>query len=225
MALESHYIHPLRIIEPRNKGNRSGSNITWTHPSHSSSHSIPYIITYVRVLPGIINCPQHEESKENESNDENVDPNHGAAQSNSNPRVQVSLSTFEDSESEEDDGNGNGNGNQSVIRRAAAKKIAKKEFNRYMEHKPTKEMKLDGAAFDNPLVFWFHPEIKNLFPFLSIVAIWLLCIPATSAGVERLFSLVAAILRKRRRGMKPDTLKALVELKRGLELELESESD
>eukprot|EP01083_Nonionella_stella_P310138 1100770_1 len=254
MALESHYIHPLRIIEPRNKGNRSGSNITWTHPSHSSSHSIPYIITYVRVLPGIMKVAfhvleggetrpviqkvvwiydrvvngtkqknktlkspikvedtdlnatktlkkvilayletkviakfllvhymaalvtpglrkkvffknnwngdyerrkdaqkaliekvtdivvkmngkpkwnpndEHKESKENESNDENVDPNHGAAQSNSNPRVQVSLSTFEDSESEEDDGNGNGNGNQSVIRRAAAKKIAKKRI-------------------------------------------------------------------------------------------------
>lgn len=60
----------------------------------------------------------------------------------------------------------------------------------------------------NPLMFW--KESSALFPVLSKLAQQYLSMPATSASVERLFSVAGAIISSRRASMKIETAEQLI---------------
>ncbi len=66
-------------------------------------------------------------------------------------------------------------------------------------------------AYDDPLTWWQHHE--NEFPLTSRLAKRLLCIPATSAPSERMFSSAGLVARKKRERLAPDTVSSLVFLK------------
>lgn len=61
---------------------------------------------------------------------------------------------------------------------------------------------------DNPLLFW--KQNSSLFPVLSSLAKFYLAIPATSANVERLFSIAGAIARARRSSLSLTTLQMIL---------------
>ena len=65
------------------------------------------------------------------------------------------------------------------------------------------------SAVLDPLVYWRAMEISPL----SVIAIQILGVPASSAPVERIFSTCGLICTSRRTRMKPDLLSALVRAK------------
>ena len=60
----------------------------------------------------------------------------------------------------------------------------------------------------NPLVWWKDNNVR--FPSLAKVAKSLLCIPATSAPAERIFSNAGLTVNKLRSSLNPDTVDALI---------------
>ncbi|ODM89363.1 Zinc finger BED domain-containing protein 1 [Orchesella cincta] len=83
---------------------------------------------------------------------------------------------------------------------------------------PVKKNKLDEIEIylgsdcigdtESPLVYWKRNE--EVFPVLSALAKKYLAVPATSASVERLFSVAGAIIRARRAAMKISTAERLI---------------
>ncbi len=79
--------------------------------------------------------------------------------------------------------------------------------------------KIQNDSWDNPYSFWMDEKIYSLYPILAILAVWLLCIPISTAAVERLFSLAKNILSGKKGGrMGDDTLSILTELKKDIKL-------
>eukprot|EP01084_Bolivina_argentea_P178825 309082_1 len=71
------------------------------------------------------------------------------------------------------------------------------ELKKYLEDDDIDDETL-GESFGNPIEFWLSKQNKKRYPHLHIVAINILSIPASSAAVERLFSLAGLILSNRR---------------------------
>ena len=90
---------------------------------------------------------------------------------------------------------------------------AMRELQMYLGYQ-VKAEKNQELYFDNPLQFWCQPSMEDLYPVLSILAIWCLAIPCSSASVERLFSLASCILSNRRLSMKTKRVEQLVKMKK-----------
>ena len=63
----------------------------------------------------------------------------------------------------------------------------------------------------NPLDYWRLHQFK--YPVLSLIARRYLAIPATSAPIERTFSIGSNIISKSRNRLEPETVKRIVLLK------------
>lgn len=102
-----------------------------------------------------------------------------------------------------------------------ARKKKKSVFSSVQHHhkaKATKEKDLDEiedylrsapiSEDENPLRFWRLNHER--LPVLSSMALKYLALPATSASVERLFSVGGSIMRSRRASMKIETAERLI---------------
>jgi hypothetical protein len=67
---------------------------------------------------------------------------------------------------------------------------------------------------DDPCLWWKSRELT--FPFLSVLVKNILCIPASSASSERVFSTTGSILSSKRNRMTPFHLSALVFLNKNI---------
>jgi hypothetical protein len=67
----------------------------------------------------------------------------------------------------------------------------------------------------NPLMWWKHNAVH--FPHLAQLARKYLCVPATSAASERLFSKAGRVITRTRAALHPSTASALVFLKENLD--------
>ena len=76
-----------------------------------------------------------------------------------------------------------------------------------------REVRADGTEGDhtNPLLWWHKNSLA--YPLLSKLAKKLLCIPATSAPSERVFSVAGRTITKLRSRLRPDNAACLVFLK------------
>ena len=75
------------------------------------------------------------------------------------------------------------------------RQTAEREVDKYLIREFGHSQELE--SFDNP-EFWLTQENQDLFPHLSLVALQILIIPASSAAVERLFSIAGQILSDKR---------------------------
>ena len=66
----------------------------------------------------------------------------------------------------------------------------------------------DGFYYNNPLDWWAENERR--FPLLATLARRYLCIPATSAPSERLFSAAGLTIAKDRASLLPDVAQSLI---------------
>ena len=74
----------------------------------------------------------------------------------------------------------------------------------------------DGTAIlSNPLKWWKDRAVK--YPILSLIAKMLLCIPATSAPSERLFSAAGLTIANDRARLLPDNAEMLIFLQENWE--------
>ncbi len=90
-----------------------------------------------------------------------------------------------------------------------------RQFDNYMNTKWN--AKIQNDSWKNPYNFWMDDKIKSIYPILTILAVWLLCIPVTTAAIERLFSLAKIIISGKRGGrMSDEVLSMLTELKKDL---------
>ena len=88
----------------------------------------------------------------------------------------------------------------------------------------------DGAQFNegklgvhSPILKWWK-EHAVLFPYLSQVARRYLAMPATSASVERLFSVAGQVVTAKRNSLHPSTVTLLVFLHEAIPGVIERES-
>jgi len=88
-----------------------------------------------------------------------------------------------------------------------AEQIIKAEILLYKECQCLKRVSHDGRI-NNPLLWWKHNSKR--FPTLAKLAKKILCIPATSAPVERLFSHAGLTIANDRARMLPDMAEDLV---------------
>jgi zinc finger BED domain-containing protein 1 (E3 SUMO-protein ligase ZBED1) len=102
-----------------------------------------------------------------------------------------------------------------LIRDAAAlSKILRDELTSYQTMKG--QMMMDGpngprdisAVYTNPLHWWARNE--SILPHMSILAKQYLCIPATSAPSERVFSAAGLTIAKSRASLHPDNASDLI---------------
>ena len=70
-----------------------------------------------------------------------------------------------------------------------------------------------GSFFLNPLLYWLRDDTEAKYPHLSKIACHVLTIPASSAAVERLFSLAGLILNKKRSHTNIEKVSMLCKLK------------
>jgi len=68
---------------------------------------------------------------------------------------------------------------------------------------------MEPVRQDNPAAFWASP-LADSYPILRRLAKKYLSIPATSASVERLFSVAGAIIRARRSSLAAATVESLL---------------
>ncbi len=74
---------------------------------------------------------------------------------------------------------------------------------------PRFEVLADGnIELNNPLHWWKHKRVR--YPIISIIAKGLLCIPATSASSERLFSTAGLTIAADRARLLPDNAALLI---------------
>ena len=85
--------------------------------------------------------------------------------------------------------------------------IADAELTLYKQE-PTLKLKKDDGTFNCPLTWWKYNERK--YKLLSILAARLLCIPATSAPSERVFSVAGLTIAKDRARLASDTANELI---------------
>jgi hypothetical protein len=85
--------------------------------------------------------------------------------------------------------------------------IADAELTLYKQE-PTIKLRKDDGTFNCPLTWWKYNERK--YKLLSILAARLLCIPATSAPSERVFSVVGLTIAKDRARLASDTANKLI---------------
>ncbi len=90
---------------------------------------------------------------------------------------------------------------------ANAATIADAELTLYKQE-PTLKLKKDDGTFNCPLTWWKYNERK--YKLLSILAARLLCIPATSAPSERVFSVAGLTIAKDRARLASDTANELI---------------
>ena len=90
---------------------------------------------------------------------------------------------------------------------ANAATIADAELTLYKQE-PTLKLKKDDGTFNCPLTWWKYNERK--YKLLSILAARLLCIPATSAPSERVFSVAGLTIAKDRARLAFDTANELI---------------
>ena len=84
---------------------------------------------------------------------------------------------------------------------------ARCEMNTYLQFKIT-NLKSTNDDRDDPLHFWREQE--NILPNLSILAKKILCIPASSAAVERAFSSAGLVVSQRRTSLKPSLVNDII---------------
>ena len=75
------------------------------------------------------------------------------------------------------------------------------EISNYKNESVLKVINRDGE-YSNPLEWW--RSRKDVYPMLSELARCVLCIPATSAPTERIFSLASLIISKSRNRLDPE---------------------
>ncbi len=85
--------------------------------------------------------------------------------------------------------------------------IADAEITLYKQE-PTLQLRKDDGTFNCPLTWWKYNEKK--YKLLSILAARLLCIPATSAPSEHVFSVVGLTIAKDRARLSSDTANELI---------------
>jgi len=85
--------------------------------------------------------------------------------------------------------------------------IADAELTLYKQE-PTIKLRKDDGTFNCPLTWWKYNERK--YKLLSILAARLLCIPATSAPSERVFSVAGLTIAKDRARLASDTANELI---------------
>ena len=61
-----------------------------------------------------------------------------------------------------------------------------------------------------PFQFWRRPDVRAKYPTLSLLAMDILCIPASSAESERVFSEAGFVLSPRRNKLNESTLQAML---------------
>jgi hAT family C-terminal dimerisation region len=69
---------------------------------------------------------------------------------------------------------------------------------------------VDGEESFDVAKFWCNTEVKQLYPFLSRVAIGILSIPASSASSERVFSTAGRVVEKRRNKLSSKSVDSLL---------------
>jgi hypothetical protein len=77
-----------------------------------------------------------------------------------------------------------------------------------------KIIEIDGEtelSFSDPLEWWMKREVK--YPYLSMLASRVLCIPATSAPSERLFSTAGLTIANDRSRILPEHAESVIFLK------------
>jgi hypothetical protein len=76
------------------------------------------------------------------------------------------------------------------------------------KQEPTLQLRKDDGTFNCPLTWWKYNECK--YRLLSILASRLLCIPATSAPSEHVFSVARLTIAKDRARLASDTANELI---------------
>jgi hypothetical protein len=89
----------------------------------------------------------------------------------------------------------------------ASSMCARHELETYLQMDLTK-CKYSDNENDNPLIFW--KEQACLLPNLSKLAKTILCIPASSAAVERAFSAAGVVVSQRRNNINPSTVNDII---------------
>ena len=82
------------------------------------------------------------------------------------------------------------------------------------KQEPMLQLRKEDGTFNCPLTWWKYNERK--YRLLSILASRLLCIPATSAPLERVFSVAGLTIAKDRARLASDTANELIFLQDAL---------
>ena len=69
------------------------------------------------------------------------------------------------------------------------------EIQKYLRFEPLLEMRSNGV-YNSPFEWWYRQEQLNEYPIISLVARKYMCIPASEAPCERVFSLLGYVVDK-----------------------------
>ena len=99
-------------------------------------------------------------------------------------------------------------------------RLNKRSSSSKTHQQPTVEMQLESFLRDegqhglDAVAFWQHKNDSSLkYPALKSLTMRVLCVPATSAPVERVFSQGSIIVRPHRNRLSPEKIQALMFLK------------
>ena len=200
-------IHPsiviASVLDPRFKS----LSCFWIEEDKSAIWDalLKEMINYATVAN--VNAPDHVQAVNENDNNVNL---------GGNDELDHFLQELEEDHGDDEiirDDNNNANDmprNDVIIR------MCERELKRYRELLPMAVWNNPNKRFVCPLLdFWYPNEIK--FPILSQLARKFLCIQATSASSERIFSIASKIISKFRNRLSPETAGTILFVNRMLE--------